>query len=100
MSSKTSRDLDAREKRISRFIERIQSVPEVEFAVKQITTMSDLLALSRRIGTPVEEIDIILNYRDLNEPFWPWAGMSKQARRYFVHERKLPNQDPDAPGSV
>ena len=63
--------------------------------VRHVTTLSDLLALSRRIGTPVEEMDIILYYRDMNEEFWPWFGMSKQARRHFVHERKLPDRDPD-----
>ena len=57
--------------------------------------MTELLALSRRIGTPVEEMDLVLGYRDLDEPFWPWAGMSKQTRRFFVHERKMPTSDPD-----
>lgn len=85
---------DPRREALERFIEVVSSRNDYRYLVHQVTTLSDLLSFSRRIGTPIEEIDIILYYRDLNEWFWPWAGMSKQARRHFVHERKLPERDP------
>lgn len=88
---------DPRQIPINRLIALIHSKPELQFAVRQIQTLQDLLAFSRRVGTPIEEIDIVVYYRDLNEDFWPWHGMSKQARRYFVHERRMPECDPDAP---
>jgi len=82
---------DEREGRIADFRRLVESKIHLQFAVRQVRTMVELMALSRRVGAPLEHLNITLNYRDTNESWWPWHGMPTQARRHFVHVAQLPD---------
>ncbi len=88
-------DFEERESRYNQFATLIRSNPKIQSEIGAVRTVAELIELSRRIGAPIEHIDIVLQYREMNEEFWPWHGMSKQARRYFVHEGVLPECDPN-----
>ena len=81
------------ERRVQRFLHCIHANPHLQFELRNATTPGELCALSRRYGFPIELSGIHLFYAELEEPFWPWYGRSKQARRCFVHEGHLPAAD-------
>lgn len=84
---------DEREQRVADFTRLVESKPHLQFAVSQAQSMEELLALSRRAGAPLRDMDIALNYRDMNENWWPWFDRSKQDRRAFVHTGRFPRPD-------
>ena len=81
-----------REQRVADFTRLVEGKPHLQFAVRQIKTMDDLIAFSRRTGAPLKELDIALNYRDMNETWWPWFDLPMQHRRSFVHTGKFPDK--------
>lgn len=85
---------DLHELRVLRFLNVVRSNPHLQLELKNAKTPGELCALSRRYGFPIELADIHLFYAQWEEPFWPWSGRSKQARRCFVHEGYLPPNDP------
>lgn len=70
--------------RVQDFIQLVERQLHLSFYVRQLTTLEDLLALSRRIGAPLKPRDLEFNYRMLNQPWWPWSGWSIEARQHFL----------------
>ena len=90
---------DEWERRIDDFTRLVADRPHLQFAVRQTRSLSDLLAVSRRIGAPLKALDVALNYRDMNETWWPWFDMPMQVRQHFVHVGEMPQGDAIADGS-
>lgn len=84
---------DEREQRVADFTRLVESKPHLQFAISQVQSMDELLALSRRAGAPLKDLDIVLNYRDMNEAWWPWFDRPKQDRRAFVHTGRFPEEE-------
>lgn len=90
MSDSGLRELDERERRVERFCAVVSTQLHLQLAVRQITTVDQLTALSRRHRVPIDHLDVALFYRLLDHPFWPWYGKPKQVRRHFAHLGRLP----------
>ena len=70
--------------KVQDFIQLVERQMHLRFYVRQVTTMEQLLALSRRIGAPLQQRDLALTVRVLDQPWWPWFGWSMEARQFFV----------------
>lgn len=81
------------EYRLQQFINLVSSQSNLQVLIRDARTLREIAGLSRKFGTPVEEIDLALSYRYLNQDFWPWHGRPMQHRRHFVHQGGLPPED-------
>jgi hypothetical protein len=84
------RDLERRRQKVQAFVDWVSAHLHLQFHLRQITTMQELVAFSKRHRVPIDHLDVTLFYRDFNEPFWPWYGRPKQVRRHFAHLGRMP----------
>lgn len=85
------RELHHREERVRRFCDAVEAHLHLQLAVRSITTVDELTALSKRHRVPIDHLDVALFYRFFNQPFWPWFGQPMQMRRHFAHLGRLPD---------
>jgi len=43
----------------------------------------------------LQKTDLVLTYRDLNQPYFPWHGRPKQKRREFIHLGSFDDRETD-----
>lgn len=79
-----------REDRLCRFIRIVRANPSVQSRIQDAASVAEIVALAKGCGALLDDLDLALSYRDLNEDFWPWSGRPMQHRRQFIHEGRLP----------
>jgi hypothetical protein len=77
--------LTLREIRVKEFIQIADEALEVQLALRTAQSLNDIIAISSRTGVALTKVDLVLNYRDLNQPYFPWFGQAMQKRREFIH---------------
>jgi hypothetical protein len=90
MSESALLELEERERRVEHFCAVVAAELHLQLAVRQITTVDELTAFSRRHRVPIDHLDVALFYRYFDHSFWPWYGKPKQVRRHFAHLGRLP----------
>jgi len=86
----TNLDLLMRLDRVQSFCTLVSEQLHLQLAVRQITTVEQLIALARRHRHQLDHLDVVLYQHLLNEPFWPWFGKPSRVRRLFAHLGRLP----------
>lgn len=86
----TNLDLLIRLDRVQSFCTLVTEQLHLQLAVRQITTVEELMALARRHRHPIDHMDVLLYQHLLNEPFWPWFGKPIRVRRHFANLGRLP----------
>jgi hypothetical protein len=90
ISESALREFEERERRVEHYCAVVAAELHLQLAVRQITTVDELTAFSRRQRVPIDHLEIALFYRYFDQPFWPWYAKPKQVRRYFAHLGCLP----------
>lgn len=86
----TNLDLLIRLNRMQSFCTLVSEQLHLQLAVRQITTVEELMALAHRHRHPIDHMDVLLYQYVLNEPFWPWVGKPFRVRRLFANLGRLP----------
>lgn len=81
--------LSRREIRVREFIQIADDALEIQLALRTAQSLNDIMAISCRAGLPLTKVDLVLNYRDLNQPYFPWFGQAMQKRREFIHNGRF-----------
>ena len=79
-----------REQRVTSFLVLVESDTHLQWRLKQMQTLDELLAIASEAGYGLDKADIVLSYRKFNQSYWPWHDMPMQVRRHFAHTGRLP----------
>lgn len=80
-----TQSLAQRDRRVAAFLRKASASPEIQFALRTAASLQEILHITTRAGHPLQKADLVLTYRELNQPYFPWHGLPKQKRREFIH---------------
>ena len=81
------------EEELQRFRAFANANPDLQSQLNQATSPTELVSLAHARGFELSFNDLLIGARDWQDPYWPWAGKSKQFFRFFFHEGRLPGPD-------
>jgi hypothetical protein len=87
--------LAERDRRVAAFLRKASTSPEIQFALRTSESLQEILGITARAGYPLQKTDLVLTYRDLNQPYFPWHGRPKQKRREFIHLGSFDDRETD-----
>lgn len=82
---------ERRQKRVLSFTSYVGEHLHLQLAIRQITTVQELVAIACRHRFRIDHADVLLFYRQWDQTFWPWHGMPTQVRKHFAHVGRLPS---------